>query len=214
MTSASRARVLLFVLWAGVSVAGGCSGGDEVNLPPQGPGGPGTAAGAPGGPLSSPEIKQIMVKLNRGPTSLTPRLGAELKEEKPAWETIQAQTKEYAQLAAELGTHDPKMGTKESWAKLAAAFSDSASELDKAAQAKDKDGAVAAHSQLSNSCMACHRQHRGMGGMGPGMGGMGPGMGRMGPPGGRPGGPPGGGPAAEPPAGTPPPPGGRREPAP
>ena len=126
-----------------------------------------------------------MVKLNKGPSSLGILLDTELKAEKPAWETIQPQTKEYAQLAGDMVKHDPARGSKESWAKLAAAYAESATELDKAAQAKDKDAARDAHTELSNSCMACHRQHRGGG---PGMGG---GMRRPG--GGPPGGPQGGG---------------------
>ena len=130
-------------------------------------------------------------------------IGAELKAEKPAWETIQPQTKEYAQLAADMAKHDPAKGSKESWSKLAAEYAGLATELDKAAQAKDKAAATAAQEDLASSCMACHRQHRG----GPG-GGMGPGMGRRGggPPGRRGGPPPGGpdGPPSDAPGAPPP----------
>jgi cytochrome c556 len=151
----------------------------------------------PGG--GAPGIRQIMGKVAKGPNSLNALLGAELKEASPPWETIQTQTKEYAQLAKELGTYDPPKGSKESWSKQTAAYAETAADLDKAAQAKDKDAAVAAHGELSNSCMACHREHRG----GPGRGG--PGM-MGGPPGFRPGGPPpGGGPGGLPPGGNPPP---------
>ena len=97
-----------------------------------------------------------------------------LKAEKPAWETIQPQTKEYAQLAADMGKHEPAKGSKESWSKLTAEYAELASDLDKAAQAKDKAAATAAQGDLASSCMACHRQHRG----GPGGGMGGPGMGR------------------------------------
>jgi len=144
-----------------------------------------------------------MVKLNKGPTSLGTLLDAELKAENPAWETIQPQTKEYATLAGDLVKHEPARGSKESWAKFAAAYAESAVELDKAAQAKDKAAAREAHAELGNSCNSCHRQHRG----GPGMGGMGgPGGGPPG--GGRPGGPRGGGqPKFGPPPGGAPSPG-------
>jgi hypothetical protein len=143
-----------------------------------------------------------MTKLNgRGPNALQTLVGSELKADQPAWEKIQPQTKEYAQLAGDLAKHDPPKGSKESWAKLVEDYVGMAGELDKAAQAKDKAAATAAHEDLASSCNACHRQHRG----GPGMMG-GPGMG------GRPGGgPPGpgqpGGPGYGPPPGAAPPPG-------
>src|SRR5262249_24912132 len=71
------------------------------------------------------------------------------------------------------------------------------------AQAKDKDAALAAHTQITNSCMSCHREHRAMGPGG--RGGMGGGPPGFGPPGGgRPG--PGGPPPS--PGGPPPGPGG------
>ena len=157
----------------------GC-GEDAGEGPGNGPSPPVGGAMATGGAESSPGIKQIMVRLTKGPTSLTPILGDELKQAEPAWETIQGQTKEYAQLAAEMGKYDPPKGSKESWTKLASAYAESAADLDKSARAKDKEAALAAHGQITNSCMACHREHRAMG---PGMGG---------PPGGMRGGPPGG----------------------
>jgi hypothetical protein len=125
-------------------------------------------------------------------------IGQALKADKPAWDTIQPQTKEYAQLADDMGKHEPAKGSKESWAKFTVEFAGFAKDLDKAAQAKDKAAASAAHEDLVSSCNACHRQHRG----GPG-GMMGPGM-RGGPPGGRRGGgPPGAGPGGPSPGGPP-----------
>jgi hypothetical protein len=149
---------------------GGCLGND--------------GGGAPG-PSSSP-TKKIMVRLARGPNSLTPVLGKELKASEPPWETIQGQAGEYARLAADLAKHTPPKGSAESWARLTSEFAGSASELDKVAQAKDKEAALAAYGQLTNSCKACHREHRKMG---PGMGGPSEGF-----PGGSPPGSPGGGP--------------------
>ena len=54
---------------------------------------------------------------------------------------------------------------------------ESAGVMDRSAQGKDKEGALAAHRILETSCMACHQQHRGgpggpPGGFGP-MGGKG-----------------------------------------
>ena len=115
-----------------------------------------------------------MVKLNKGPSSLNIAIGQSLKAEKPAWDTIQPQTKEYAQLASDMAKHDPAKGSKESWTKLTGEYTELATELDKAAQAKDKAAATAAQEDLASSCMACHRQHRG---------GPGGGMGRLSAPG-------------------------------
>ena len=128
----------------------------------------------------APGIKRIMTRLAKGPTSLTPVLGGELKAEQPPWETIQAQTKEYASLAAEMAKYDPPKGSKDSWARLTGEYAGSAVALDKAAIARDKAAALAAHDELARSCMACHREHRNMG----------PGGGMGGPPGGPGGGPP------------------------
>jgi hypothetical protein len=81
--------VLLLCL-ATIAPVGGCDSGGEPNAPPVspqaagGPGGPGPG-GPPGQGASSPEIKAIMVKLNKGPSSLNVLIGEALKAEKPAW---------------------------------------------------------------------------------------------------------------------------------
>jgi hypothetical protein len=170
-----------------VSLAcGGC--GDDPDTGQSGPG-----SGAPGNqPVTTPGIKQIMGKLTKGPNSLTEVIGKELSEPQPAWETIQGQTKEYVQLAGDMAKYDPPKGTKESWKERTAAYAESAADLDRAAQAKDKSAAMTAHGEIKNSCMGCHRQHRMMGPGGSGPGGFGPrGFG----------GPPPGGPGAPPPSG-------------
>jgi hypothetical protein len=130
-----------------------------------------------------------MTRIGKGPNSLDRLLDAELKVEQPAWDTIQPQAAEYAKLAADIGKAEPSKGSKDSWTKLTAAFAESATALDKAAQAKDLAAARTAHQNLAASCMACHREHRGGPGGPGGPGGRGPGG-----PGGRgPGGPPPGG---------------------
>jgi hypothetical protein len=136
-----------------------------------------------------------MAKLNGGPAALDKAVGQALAAEQPDWETIQKQTREYAQLAAEFGKSDPPKGSKESWTKLTATFAGSAAELDRAAHAKDRGAALQAREEIAGSCMACHRQHR-LQGMGPGGFGMPP---QGGPPGFGP--PPGGRPPAGPPPG-------------
>jgi Cytochrome C' len=145
-----------------------------------------------------------MFKLSRGPNSLTPLLKSELAQNPPPWETIQPQTKEYAELTAELSKYDPPKGTKESWKELTLAYAESAQEMNKAALAKDARAALSAHADLENSCNSCHREHRRMGGPRGGMGGPPGGPGFGGPPG-RPGagGPPGGPPPGPPPSSPP-----------
>ncbi|APW61562.1 cytochrome c [Paludisphaera borealis] len=143
----------------------GCGGGEAMDGPPPGPGGP------PG----NPAIKKIMVKLAKGPQSLTETIGKELNETPPPWETIQTQSKDYVHESGELVKQEPKKGSKESWEKLTAAWLVSAGELDAAAQAKDQAAAKVAHDALKNSCKECHQAHRTMGPPGgPGGPGSGP----------------------------------------
>jgi cytochrome c556 len=149
--------------------------------------------------LQTPSIKAVMARIGgRDPGALTPAIGQALKAPSPDWATIQTQAKEYAELATALGKNSPRMGPKESWDQLTADFSEAANDLAKAANDKDLAAAKTAHDQLANSCMACHRVHRGRGG--PGMGGPPGGFAFGGPPGG-PGRPGLGGP---PPGGSPP----------
>ena len=225
MTTTSRRAWMLALSLAIPTAFLGCeSGGGNPNPPVQGaaeipvktaPNGPGASAPSSGGMMGGPPgggmmggppggmggpatgIKAVMRKL-AGPNPLPKRLGNEVKAEKPDWEAIQTQTKDFAALAKELGTYSPPKGSKESWESLTSAFAEAATDLDKAAQAKDAVAANTACDTLANSCAACHKEHQNK--RGGGMGGPG-----FGPPGGggRPGGPggPGGGP---PPGGEPP----------
>lgn len=130
-----------------------------------------------------------MSRLGKGPRSLSLVIGNELTTDMPKWESIQDLTKQYATLAGYLKVFPPPRGSDESWKEKTAAFDKTATELNEAAKAKNKDAALAAHQQLSQSCAACHREHRGGG-----PGGA--------PPAGLPGGPPGS-PPEEPPADQP-----------
>jgi hypothetical protein len=186
MSKPLRGAYISCLLLAALPPLGGCGDGNggDPSVGPQGdppgasmPPGSGTGPGA-----SVPGIKQIMGTLARGPKSLTQVLGKELKESPPPWETVQAQAKEYARLAGDMGKYDPPKGSKESWSELTADFAALAADMGKAAQARDSSAALAAHTRLTESCNACHKEHRRMG---RGMGG---------PPGGFPGGPPPGGP--------------------
>jgi hypothetical protein len=150
---------------------GGCGEGAKPAAADDAPQNAEVAESTPPGPEADlkgtqPSIRQIMNRLAR-PGALTTRIGEELKAAEPPWEKIQTQTEEYARLAAVLGQNSPPRGGKESWAKLCVAYADSATALDRAAQAKDREAALAAHGQLANSCDTCHREHRRM--RGPGM---------------------------------------------
>ena len=179
------------------------SASSPVPAPPQPPGGGGPPGfggppgGGPPGGFGGPAtgIKAVMRKVAAGPNSLTNKLGNQLKADSPDWATIQAETKDYADAAKEMGTYDPPKGSKESWKELTDAFAQHAAEMDTAARAKDKAAAVLARDQLATSCKACHNAHQPPRGPG-GPGGFGP--------------PPGGGPPGPPPGGSGPPPGGEQ----
>jgi hypothetical protein len=189
-----RNGLTLVAVLAAFVATWGCGGNADTapsGTSPQNGFGQGGPPGGPGGRGRSP-IGQLMNKLDKGPSSLN-AIANGLRANPPAWDTIQALTAEYAQAAGELGKSDPPKGSKESWAKLTAAFAASATALDKATQAKDLAAAQGAETKIRGSCMECHQTHRG----GPG-GGFGPRGGRGGPPGGPGGGrqggsPPGGG---------------------
>lgn len=141
--------------------------------PPAGVGGgpPGMMGGRGRGPIG-----QTMAKLFKGGSSLKDSIGQELNSDSPSWDTIQPQTKEFAELVASLSKYDPPKGSKESWTKLTTAFSEQAAALNRAAAAKNKNDALAAHTTISESCKTCHQAHKGgPGGMGRPGGFRGPG---------------------------------------
>jgi hypothetical protein len=191
-------RILVFpALFVVVLAAAACNkskklNNDAVGQAPNGGGGPPMGmGGGPGGPNSP--VHEVMVKLFKGQPSLNEAIGRELSSDSPPWDSIQPQAKEIAQLTASLVRYDPRRGTKESWTKHTASFSETGASLASAAEHKDKTAALAAHGALSKSCMACHREHKGGRG---GPGGMMRPPGGFGPPGGPPGPPPGGPPGA------------------
>ena len=107
-----------------------------------------------------PTIKKIMAKLTKGKTSLTPKIGAELKKDKPAWDTLQAQSAEYVKYALFMEQNDPPKGDKDQWKDVAKAFALDAKELDAAVTKKEKEAALVAHDKLAKSCMGCHREYK------------------------------------------------------
>jgi hypothetical protein len=165
-------RVLvLAVVFCVVAVGSACNKSKKDEAVGQGmENGGGPPPGMFGGPGGRPRgpIHQAMMKLFKGQPSLKDSIGQELTSDSPAWETIQPQAKEFAELAASLKNYDPPKGSKESWTKQATSFSESASALERAAKAKKKEDALAAHAKLSDNqtCKACHQEHKGPGGMG------------------------------------------------
>lgn len=149
--------------------------------PPLPGGGPGGAGGS--------QLKLMMNRLGKGQRSLSLVIANELAADTPNWESLQGLTKQYTTLAGYLKVFPPPRGSNDSWKEKTDAFAKTATELDEAAKAKNKDAALAAHQQLSQSCAECHREHRRSG-----PGGT--------PPAGLPGGPPGN-PPEEPPADQP-----------
>jgi hypothetical protein len=159
MTRSLRAVITPLTLAAVGLLFVGCGKQDSGGLA-AGPG-----PGGPGGPQS--KIKQIMFKIGKGKQALTPLIGQELEADPPDWATLQPQAKEYAELASDLGKTEAPRGTKESWQSHTGDYAAAATDLEHAAEAKDRDKAKAAHSRLAESCMSCHKDHRG-GGRGPG----------------------------------------------
>ncbi len=110
-----------------------------------------------------------MAKLTKGDGSLTKMIGDELEADPPPWDKLKDQSKEFVALAGSMSKYDPPKGSKESWTKMTADYTNTALKMEKAINAKNKDAALAAQQTLSSSCMACHREHRGMPGkFGPG----------------------------------------------
>jgi hypothetical protein len=109
-----------------------------------------------------PTIKEIMGKLNKGPNSLCPSIGKDLRADEPKWDDIQKEAKEFATFAEELPKRNPPRGDKANWEKLAKAYAENAKGLDAAAQKKDKPAAQAVHRRLADmkNCNACHDAHR------------------------------------------------------
>jgi hypothetical protein len=105
-------------------------------------------------------IHDIMGKLAKGPSALTWLLATELKADKPEWDKVQLQSKEVAELAASMGKYAPPHGGRSSWQEKTTALASSAAALEKAAEAKDKEGALVAHKAIMSSCTSCHMVHR------------------------------------------------------
>lgn len=107
-----------------------------------------------------PTTKDIMVKAHKGADALVPKLGKELKADKPDWDAITKESKELVELGTALGKNKPSKGEKESWDKLTASYLANAKDLEAAAEKKDVKAATAAQGKLAASCKECHTAHK------------------------------------------------------
>lgn len=109
----------------------------------------------------TPTIKQVMARLNKGATSSLAKLKGELKSDKPNWEAVQKESKDFIVLGGALGKSEPPKGEAASWKKLTDQYFQDAKALDDAANAKDLAAAREAHARLGASCKGCHSLHKG-----------------------------------------------------
>lgn len=109
---------------------------------------------------SGGSVKDIMSKLHKGENPPITAVKKGLQAEPPNWADVQKLTHDFAGLASSLSKNDPPKGDKSSWVSLTKAYADTAGELDKAAQKKDKGAALAAHGKLAAACANCHKTHR------------------------------------------------------
>ena len=107
--------------------------------------------------------KEIMTALYKGPDSAVASLKNEMKQKPLKWKDVQEKTKEMLEMAEELNKNDPPRGDKAAFHKLTAAHLKSMKALDEAAKKKKTPTVKSTLTQLSNSCMGCHRTFRGPG---------------------------------------------------
>lgn len=108
-----------------------------------------------------PSIKDVMKKANGGSKGLCAIIGADLKGKDIKWETVQKESKEFADCIAFLAKNKPPKGDQEAWEKACKAYSADAKALVDAAEKKDAKEALAAHKKLASACMGCHQAHKG-----------------------------------------------------
>lgn len=107
-------------------------------------------------------IKEIMIRLYKGPNSLSPTIGRELRAEAPPWDHLRQEAHEFTILTVELAALHPARGERASWELLTRASVEHARALENAVTHHDRPAAQAAHARLSEAkgCAACHEAHR------------------------------------------------------
>jgi cytochrome c556 len=108
----------------------------------------------------TPSIKKVMSKLHKGKTAPLSVLKTALKGESPDWTTVQKEAKTYATYSAAMPKNDPPRGEKESYETLAKAYASAGKSLEESAEKEELKGSRDALKTITNSCMACHKNHR------------------------------------------------------
>ena len=108
----------------------------------------------------TPPTKEIMKKM-QGKTDapgLIKRSKDAGKDEK--WEDAQKLAKEMAELGKAVGKNKPPKGDAESWEKLTKKYAEHTAAIAEAAEKKDTKAHADAVKAFTDSCMACHMEHR------------------------------------------------------
>jgi hypothetical protein len=85
----------------------------------------------------------------------------DLKDDEPDWPEIQNSAKELLLLLGALAKNDPPKGSKDSWSKLTRAYVETGKAVQAAVNKKDKRKALARLTDMQQSCLGCHKNHRG-----------------------------------------------------
>jgi hypothetical protein len=105
-------------------------------------------------------IEKIMKKLHKGAKAVHKGIEKDLDEKDVPWDEVQMLSKEYVTLTTDLTKETPEKGGADSWKKLTKAYNAAAKSLETAASKKDGKLATDAFATLSESCKACHKEHR------------------------------------------------------
>ena len=108
-----------------------------------------------------PSIKEVMQKLHKGAKSPLAAIKKSLADDSPDWKDLQDKTKDFVILGAALAKNEPPKGEFESWKKLADGYFEDSKDLDDAAKEEDLKATRDAFKEVSGSCMACHKAHKG-----------------------------------------------------
>lgn len=107
----------------------------------------------------TPDIKDIMGALHKGPECLRAKLARGMKSDSPDWDALQRETRDFVKLAEAMSKQAPPKGDKASWEKLTRQFTDQAKAMDQGARDKNLGELKAAHARMSN-CKPCHTAHK------------------------------------------------------
>ncbi len=112
------------------------------------------------GEEKTPTTKEIMQKVNgkKDAPGLCKRCAEAGKAEK--WEDAQKTAKELMDLGKVIHKNKPPKGDAESWEKMTKKFAENTKAILEASEKKDVKAHAAAIKAFTDSCMACHMEHR------------------------------------------------------